>query len=136
MFRINGDKGFLAMQGDVPLVPLDLKIDLSSAKPGPNGKCVLAYGEVTGHAHVIDSPRARRTIDAEICKRVEEHLKRIGVLSKTAVDPVVSVLEIDGTEPVDLVHEEHAPHRIPPGKHVQLRQVEYRPGDVPRTVAD
>lgn len=75
------------------------------------GRIVLAEGEVTGHAHVIDSPLAELYQDA-----LENRYLKLG-------------------GPAELRHEEHAPVALGPGVYRVLRQREYAPG-APRRVAD
>jgi len=67
------------------------------------GRIVLAEGEATGHAHVIDSPLAELYQD-----RLENRY-----------------LKLDG--PAELRHEEHAPVALEPGVYRVLRQREYAP---------
>jgi hypothetical protein len=46
-------------QGDVLLVPIaPSRIPAGRVVPRDRGRIVLAYGEVTGHAHAIDSATA------------------------------------------------------------------------------
>lgn len=78
------------------------------------GRIVLAYGEVTGHAHAI----ADR--EAELYHDVETERRFLQVLAEGGVD---------------LVHEEHATITIPPGEYEVIRQREYAPEAV-RNVAD
>lgn len=92
-------------QGDIFIievteeVPQDAKIEERN-----QGRIVLAYGEVTGHAHAIHSKAA--TLFA-----VNENLR----LLKTE-------------EEVELVHEEHSTINLPAKKTFQIiRQREYRP---------
>jgi len=74
------------------------------------GRVVLAYGEVTGHAHAIVEPEALLfDVGGEL------------------------YLEADGT--VTLRHEEHAPITIDPGVYKVTRQREYSPEAI-RNVAD
>lgn len=75
------------------------------------GRIVLAYGEVTGHAHAI--------------------------LEKEAVlwDNGNGVRILAAAEPLKLVHEEHATIEIPPGNYRVIQQREYSPEAI-RNVAD
>ncbi len=99
-------------QGDVMLVEVKA-FSLTEAKPVPRdrGRVVLAYGEVTGHAHVIDDALA---------ELFEERDGRI-------------YLKASG--PVDLVHEEHGTIAIAPGTYEVIRQREYNPSEI-RRVSD
>lgn len=105
-------------QGDVLVMQIDENEagkELESAKTvdRDNGRVVLMYGEVTGHAHAISAPDA--------------HLFDIG---KGEVDRILKL-----TSPVNLSHEEHATIELPAGVYRVLRQREWSPGEI-RYVAD
>jgi hypothetical protein len=70
---------------------------------GAGGRIVLAEGEATGHAHVIDSPLAGLYQD-----RLDNRY-----------------LKLDG--PAELRHEEHGPVALEPGVYRVVRQREYAP---------
>ena len=76
---------------------------------------VLAHGEVTGHAHVIDG-------EAEVVRRERP--------TSEIVDAWLR-LRSAGT----LTHQEHGAITIPPGEYEVRRQREYTPGEI-RRVAD
>jgi hypothetical protein len=106
-------------QGDV-LVKKSRKKPSAAAKTVlDNGRTILAYGEVTGHAHevITDAPDT----DTVPAQQLFE--------------------EPDGTRllvvrgPATLRHEEHAPLAIPAGTYEVIRQVEYTPTAI-RNVAD
>ena len=104
-----------ARQGDVYLVriPDDVKLDNISQVEKDQGRTILAYGEVTGHAHAIVSDQAALWAEAgNIANRILE-------VSKT----------------VFLKHEEHDPIEILPGRYEIVRQREYHPEAI-RYVAD
>ncbi len=86
----------------------------ANAKPVKldNGRVILAYGEVTGHAHAI----------AEV-----EHV------SMVEVDNGIRYLDVQME--AFLRHEEHATVKLPPGKYRVIRQREYTPEAI-RNVAD
>jgi hypothetical protein len=98
-------------QGDVLLIRDDTA-EGGAEIPRDKGAVVLAYGEVTGHSHAIHNPN--------VCQlRNEGH----------------TVLVVEGDAVAQLVHEEHAPIELPPGRYrVQIQQ-EYTPEDY-RNVAD
>lgn len=75
------------------------------------GRVVLAYGEVTGHAHTILDP------DTEFFETAE------------SADRWLSVHGAGAT----VLHEEHAPIALPPGNYLVRRQREYVPA--PREIA-
>ncbi len=95
-------------QGDIfiesiPTIPTEAEV-----VPREDGKIVLAYGEVTGHAHVI-------------ADRGAELLK-----VESMEDRFLSIMAASG---VELRHEEHAPIKLPPGNYVVRRQREYIPNE-------
>lgn len=97
-------------QGDVLLVPV---------KSIPTGltktdRVTLAFGEVTGHHHTIE---------------------RNAIGYATGTDKAALAEYVEVTAPADLVHQEHNPITIPPGKYKATIQVEYTPGEI-RRVAD
>jgi hypothetical protein len=95
----------LIRQGDVLLVPVDglprETLDVGS------GRLVLADGEATGHAHVVEDERAS--------------LHSVGGRDGGRF------LSVVGEEPVFLVHEEHDRLSVPPGVYEVRRQREYEP---------
>lgn len=102
----------MVRQGDVLLLPVRHRIT-EAAKPVPRdaGRIVLAYGEVTGHAHAIDDALA---------ELFEEKDGRLFLRA----DAVVA-----------LRHEEHGAIDIAPGTYRVVRQREYHPEAI-RNVAD
>jgi hypothetical protein len=80
-------------QGDVFIVPIEAIPAGAAPVERDAGRVVLAYGEVTGHAHAILSEDA--------------------ILS--AADDA-RFLRIVGTG-ATIVHEEHAPVALPPGEY-------------------
>jgi hypothetical protein len=117
---------FHARQGDVALFRIATD-DLESAAPIPRegGRVVLAHGEVTGHSHAIAEPHVtHHTLAPEALRRVAR--------DETAV---VTLLRVLGEE-AWLRHEEHGPIRLPVGDYLVVRQREYVPRELPRTVAD
>lgn len=97
-------------QGDVLIVPCKIYGDLEQCE-----SVTLAYGEVTGHAHVLTAPRLKARINKTQGRLVAE---------------VVSLME-RGL----LRHEEHNPIELPPGDYAIIRQREYTPEEL-RNVAD
>jgi hypothetical protein len=92
-------------QGDVLLVPVVKVPDRATPHERDGGRAVLAYGEVTGHAHAITEPSALL-------------FDRFGDL----------YLQADGS--VTLRHEEHAPISIEPGVYRVVRQRQWESGYV------
>jgi hypothetical protein len=98
-------------QGDVLIVQTD-KVPAKSKKVAlDKGRVVLAYGEVTGHAHAIDG--------------------RAAVLYENKSGD--RWLEV--TNATQLKHEEHGAIKLAKGTYRVYRQVEYTPGEL-RNVAD
>lgn len=88
------------------------RIDLTEV-PADKGRVILAYGEVTGHAHALDAQTTKLF-------GVKEWVDRILLVAKTTA----------------LMHEEHAPITLAPGIYRIRQQREYVPGRVPQNVAD
>lgn len=130
MFTIKGkSKAHTIQQGDIPLVPVSL--DFAGKNEAKNGRAILAYGEVTGHAHVIDSPRAHLTRDKDVIEALRKELVEKGILEPDA-DTIDAGLIVEGDEPVMLTHDEHDAHVIAPGRYAVLRQREYHPQELRR----
>ena len=96
-------------QGDVLLVPAQLPA--GAIQTETQGDVILAYGEVTGHAH-----RIRESTKVRMWSAGAERF--LQVMEQTA-----------------LTHEEHAPVTLQPGIYRLPQQVEYTPQEV-RRVAD
>lgn len=99
-------------QGDVLLRETDRKITAKHklvARDG--GRVVLAYGEVTGHAHALCEPHV------ELFDLRGERLLKL-------------------EKPANLVHEEHATIPLPAGLYEVVRQREYDPELESRQVQD
>ena len=96
-------------QGDVLLVKVDALPDGAVAQE-VDGRIVLAYGEVTGHAHAVGLEGA--------------------TLYKSNGEDLLKVFK-----PSALVHEEHSPIALDPGVYKVVRQREYTPQEI-RRVSD
>tara|TARA_Y100001978_G_C23554467_1_gene366179 strand:- start:116 stop:457 length:342 start_codon:yes stop_codon:yes gene_type:complete len=91
-------------QGDVLLVKLDLeKIPDGATREAVDDRVVLAYGEVTGHAHAIDP------LCASLYRWQNDRL-------------------LEANAGAVLVHEEHSPITLEPGFYRVIQQREYEPG--------
>jgi hypothetical protein len=102
-------KNAIYRQGDV-LIRRIQSLPKQTAQARLNG--ILAYGEVTGHAHRVED-----LAHAEVLEVGEGLYLRVG----------------DGG--VRIVHEEHAPISLPPGNYEVSIQREYTPEAI-RNVAD
>jgi hypothetical protein len=109
-------------QGDVLLVRVDAVPKKTSLIARENGRVILAHGEATGHSHAI------------LDERVE--LVAPDGSAFVSVDEAAELyLLVHGSDPVDLVHDEHDPIAIEPGEYRVVRQREYTPEQT-RFVAD
>lgn len=106
-------------QGDVLIMPITragLDNRLSARGLGlravtrENGRVILAYGEVTGHTHAIAEA------DVELWE-VE------GAATAEAADRFLRV----GAGGATVVHEEHAPIKLPPGDYAIRLQTTFDP---------
>ncbi len=99
-------------QGDVFILKLDddEQVDTYEEVERDQGSVILAYGEVTGHAHRIKSKKAK--LYSKNDRRVLQTLKEVA-----------------------LTHEEHDTIEIPPGLYEIRIQREYTPERI-RNVAD
>jgi uncharacterized protein (DUF885 family) len=120
-------------QGDVQLQPVAKLPARCTEIPADGNRIVLAYGEVTGHAHAIydhlvngAEKAAGEVADAAIARaQAKARLWRAPNGER--------FLEVKET--VTLSHEEHSPHVLPPGIYHLPTQVEYTPAEL-RQVAD
>lgn len=103
-------KQFQAHQGDVYIRRVDTVSGVEV--PREAGRVILAYGEVTGHAHAITSNRAA--------------MFRDDALGRTFVT-------VEGENAV-VTHEEHAAVVLPPGLYEVTLQAQYTPSEIKRVV--
>ncbi len=104
---------WMIRQGDVLLVAVDAIPDDAVEQPrDESGRVILAYGEVTGHAHAL-------------------HETRVTMVRAANQGVFLRVLE-----PSNLVHEEHDRIAVPPGMYRVVRQREWTDDDEPIQVAD
>ncbi len=101
-------------QGDVLILETTAAPTGAVEVPRDKGRIVLAYGEVTGHAHAIHDGSAT-------------------LLSAPGTDD--RFLRIMDASGVELRHEEHATITLPPGDYIVRTQREYTPQAIVR-VAD
>jgi hypothetical protein len=101
-------------QGDVLLTKIARLPKKGTPVERDNGRIILAYGEVTGHAHELKSKSAQLlTIDLN--------------------EGPATYLTLDEIAP--LVHEEHGTILVEKGTYKVTKQVEYTPESI-RNVAD
>lgn len=101
-------------QGDVLITRVDAIPAGLAVRPRDNGRVILAYGEVTGHAHAIADSDVAAIYDST--EGDGSFFLRIG--SATG-----------------LVHEEHSRIDLAPGDYKVTQQREYSPEEI-RNVAD
>ena len=100
-------------QGDVLVMPVE-EIPTGLKKvPLDGGRLILAYGEATGHAHVVEGEAELLAADVE---EMEERFLRV-------------------EREAQLVHDEHDAIVLPPGDYAVVGQREYSPEEI-RRVAD
>ena len=97
-------------QGDVMLVRVKAIPKDAIEQTPKDGKLVLAYGEVTGHAHAFYD-------DSYNVKLYVAH---------------GGARYLDVSAPADLLHEEHSTARVGAGKWLLPSQVEYTPAELVR----
>lgn len=113
--NINAPQG-MYRQGDVLLRRVDAIPAAAAAEKTDNGRVVLAYGEVTGHAHAIAESEAQS-------------------FSMPAAAGVVQRFLAVASSGATLRHEEHSAIELPPGIYEIVQQREYSPEAI-RNVAD
>lgn len=108
-------------QGDVLITRIDTLpsgVDLTKPRARDAGRVILAYGEVTGHAHAIAD-----TLEAPAAALFDDPNGPEGSF--------VMLVESD----TGIVHEEHGRIDLPAGNYRVTRQREYTPEAI-RNVAD
>ncbi len=99
---------FLIRQGDVLVMSAPKNLKPAEKVERDNGRVVLAYGEVTGHAHAILDR------EAELFTLPDTDDRFLRIMSKSGVS---------------LVHEEHSAIPIPAGDYIVRHQREYTSAD-------
>ena len=102
VFLIEVESGMTAASEDGKALEVDEK----------RGKYVLAFGEVTGHAHVVDVKEG----GAEMFSHKDQRFLRM-------------------VEEGQLVHEEHGAITVPPGDYKVVQQIEYTEENEARQMA-
>jgi hypothetical protein len=104
---------FLARQGDVLIKSVAEIPEGLTPVPLDAGRVILAYGEVTGHAHAVVGDVEFFAADLE---EMEQRFLKV-------------------EQEAQVVHEEHGTVTLPPGEYEVVRQREYAP-EAPQWVAD
>ena len=102
-------------QGDVLLVQVE-EIPADATACNVDGDVILAYGEVTGHAHRIAAGTVKPLANGGVWEPSAERF-------------------IQALEGATLRHEEHGAIEIPAGNYRVIQQREYHPEEI-RNVAD
>lgn len=122
-------------QGDVFLLPVaQLPGHCTTIPPDKGNRFVLAYGEVTGHAHTVAASKAEVPVkDAELSNTA----RALGSLSVQMWLAPDGEWYLEVQQPSMLCHEEHNAIAIPPGIYHLPVQVEAGADDgIPWVVAD
>lgn len=102
-------------QGDVLLTRIDNLPPTARPLRPEQERVVLAYGEVTGHAHAMGAAR--------VCYFRDDGGRR-------------AFIQVSGDGPTALSHEEHRTIPVEPGLYEVTQQREYEPKAQPRAIAD
>lgn len=100
-------------QGDVLIATVEKVPECLKQVPLDRGRVILAYGEVTGHAHAVEGDVEFLAADLE---EMGERFLRVA-------------------SEAEVVHDEHDAIALPPGDYRVVRQREYQP-EAPVWVAD
>jgi hypothetical protein len=106
----------LIRQGDVLLIPVTTTPNNTRPVKRDRGRVVLAYGEITGHAHTITD-------------------KDVRLVTSEQAQELRTWLLVETEKPAALTHEEHDTLLVPPGAYEVRIQREYSPEAI-RNVAD
>jgi hypothetical protein len=106
-------KPFMVRQGDVLICRVKRVPEGLSPVPLDDGRVILAYGEVTGHAHAVVGDVELLAADV---REMEQRFLRVEAEAR-------------------VVHEEHATISLPPGDYEVTRQREFQ-DEAPAYVAD
>lgn len=118
-------------QGDVLIVPVKALPAGCVEVPNDRNRIVLAYGEVTGHAHAIADHRVHQPRPGAAGEIADAAIARAQAKARLWQAPSGErFLEV--THQVNLTHEEHTAHAIPPGIYRLPVQVEYTPSELRR----
>ena len=112
-------------QGDI-LIERIKKLPDTAPIEKENGRVILAHGEVTGHAHEIETPTLATLHEMKEAVRLLGDLPGSEAMTKTGL-----VLSDD----TGLVHQEHSRIPLEKGDYIVTRQREYTPTEI-RNVAD
>lgn len=112
-------------QGDILLMPAPVHAVNGQPLNGKTERCILGYGEATGHHHVLEN--ATWIVGPGVTQD-DLHAFALGQ------NPSVMAWVV-APEPTTLQHEEHAAIQVPAGTYRVIRQREYSPAEI-RSVID
>jgi hypothetical protein len=118
-------------QGDVILIRMDGRAARGKELPREDGSVVLAHGEVTGHKHRIPSLHCSLYVDDSSPISEADSFTMVSRLGGGLIPD--RLLKCD--RGVELLHEEHAPIKLPRGTYRVRIQRTYEPQGV-RNVQD
>jgi len=121
-------------QGDVLLVRVGDLPARRTPKPRDAGRVILAYGEVTGHAHAITERAVVHFDTPNATDAARQLLASVGLTVELGPESAPSFLDVP--EAAELRHDEHGVIALEPGQYVVLRQREWSDADEPIQVAD
>ena len=107
-------------QGDVLVFDAPRAARKGAEVPAEGGRVVLARGELSGHAHALD------TAHAQLFERTDSVREGLGLHAQ----PGDRVLRVCAQTP--LVHEEHGPIPQARGRRIVRMQREYHPTELRR----
>ncbi len=110
------EKAKMYRQGDVLVVAVGALPKGASPEKIHGSRVVLAYGEVTGHAHAIDAREVQSFTTKEpvrVYSWAAERFLRVATQAR-------------------LVHEEHGTIELPAGDYAVIQQREYSPEEIRR----
>lgn len=119
-------------QGDVLLIEVQ-SIPKRAKDITPKDRIVLAYGEVTGHAHAVYPEVMEKPLSVMDKVMGKEPVKEAGLKAKLWDAGAERFLQV--VEKTALKHEEHSAIELPAGNYKVVRQREYDP-QRERMVAD
>jgi hypothetical protein len=111
-------------QGDV-LIERVSRLPKKPRKSKTETRVILAHGEVTGHAHEIETPRIAALEECEAAVAAGD-LSDASTMTNAAMEL---------QEDTAVVHQEHGRIALPKGNYIVRRQREYHPEEL-RNVAD
>lgn len=126
---------FVGRQGDVAILRLNEppKGERKERKRD-RGRVILAYGEVTGHAHAITDKKVIHFDTDDAVEAANQLLASIGVDAMLSEHNAPSFLSVEDAATVE--HDEHAPIALEPGNYLAVRQREWSDAEEPIQVAD